>query len=946
MVRYLVILLASTVAVRATSAERVDFNVQVRPILNAHCVACHGGVKQAGDLSFVYQDQALGVVEPGEPESSPLYLRVSAEDPDERMPPAEHGPPLRSEEIEILQRWIEQGASWGDHWSFVPPQTSEIPADRDDTWSRGPIDRFVLRRLKLAKLTPAPAAAPERWLRRVTLDLTGLPPTLEERAAFLADLPQRGDEAFDSVVERLLASPQFGERWGSVWLDVMRYADSRGLGQDRPRSIWKYRDWVIRALNDDLPFDQFTLKQLAGDLLPEPTIDDLVATASNRLTQTNEEGGTDDEQFRVEAVLDRVNTVWQAWQGLSFGCVQCHSHPYDPIRHEEYYRFLAFFNNTVDCDLPKDQPNLAVPLDAAQAEAALHLDRQIEQLWFSEWQAAQDIVRDESQWAALTEMQASTNTETKVEVVEHEGIEEFRTVGTVAKRTTIRVDATPPGSLEQLTAIRITGLPVDEQQALKDSEWGFVLSHVAAELVAADGGVRPLELVFVLADEQNPLLDPQQSLNGKSEEGWGTYSRIHYPRSAVFLLAEAVELEVGDRLRVALRHNILETGAYPLTTKRGRIAVTYSRDLARWWQASDRKTARSELAELRKQRQAIPAVATPIMAERMSQFARPTYVFDRGGYLSKTELVSAATPEFFPSRVEAIDTAKTRLDLARWIASAENPLTARVAVNRIWSQFFGTGLVETQEDFGSSGSPPTHPELLDDLAARFQGEMRWSMKALIREIALSSTYRQSSQVTAAKQAADPRNRLLSRGPHNRLPAETIRDQALALGGLLSLEQFGPPVHPPIPAGVWTPFEAGDKWKTPAVGDPNRYRRTIYTYAKRSIPFPIMASFDAPSREFCSVRRLPSNTPLQALATLNDTNFVEAAQGLALRMSAVDEALEKQLAYGFLLATCRELGEEELASLRQLYERTLPGGQDDAMQAVATVLLNLDEVLTQ
>lgn len=953
-----VVFLASALCQFSWSADTVDFNRDVRPLFNQHCVACHGGVKQASDLSFVYEDQAMLVVEPGDAADSEMILRVTAEDGDEAlMPPAEHGRRLTAREVAILREWINEGAKWGKHWAYDPPKQTSPPKPLDDasdrgSWGRNKIDRFVLPVMRANDLSPSEDAAPDRWLRRVSLDLIGLPPTPQQRAQFLDEVNSDGEAAYEAAVERLLQSPSFGERWASVWLDVIRYADSRGMGADGRRTIWKYRDWVIRAFNDDMPYDQFTVRQLAGDLLPDATIDDLVATASQRVTQTNEEGGTDDETFRTEAVIDRVNTTWQAWQGLSFGCVQCHSHPYDPIRHEEYYRFLAYFNNTRDCDLNNDAPTIAVPLDAAEATKARELDRQIEQLWNTQWSDADEMLSTEDNWQSLKTLTAKTNNATKVQVSNVDGADQYETQGTVSRNTTVTVEGELPSSEAPLTAIRFTGLPEDIDKAKKDSEWGFLISHFKASIVPAEGEATALKIAFVVADEPDPLVDPQESLNEKSSQGFGAYSRINYPRSGAFILESPVTIQPGDRLRVSLSQKTVELGAFPLVARRGRISISSQAGVSNWWSDESRVTAREQLAELRKQRKKIPSVSTPVLQERRDVFTRGSYVFDRGNQFTKADRVQPSTPSFLPSMDNH---GSSRLEMARWIASPKNPLTARVAVNRAWAQLFGTGLVETQEDFGTSGSPPSHPLLLDDLADRFQTEMQWSTKSLLKEMVLSSTYRQTSRAAAEKHIADPANRFLSRGPRGRLPAESIRDQALAVSGLLSDKMFGAPVHPPIPAGIWKPFQGGDKWKTPDKGDPDRYRRTIYTYTKRSIQFPMMASFDAPTREFCSVRRLPSNTPLQALMTLNDAAFVEAGEALAVRMREAGDELGQQIQFGFLLTTCREPREVELEALVSLVKETKSDVRGvteseaapyDPLQAVAAVLLNLDEVLTK
>ena len=944
----LVIAIANGDEVTSKSVEqKIDFNSDVRPILHQHCVACHGGVKQAADLSFIYEDQALLVIEAGEPDDSEFFSRVISDDEDERMPPAEHGRGLNKQEIETLRVWIEQGAKWGKHWAFMPPQPSSAPKVNNQDWCKTQIDAYVLSKLESAKIAPAPTATPERWLRRVSLDLVGLPPTPAQTETFLKAIDELGDDAYAAQVDRLLESNSFGERWSSVWLDAVRYADSRGLGSDARRTIWKYRDWVIRAMNDDMPYDQFTVRQLAGDLLPKPSMDDLVATASQRMTQTCEEGGTDDEMFRVEAVVDRVNTNWQVWQGLSFGCVQCHSHPYDPIRHEEYYKFMAFFNNSVDCDLGNEAPNVAVPIDDKLRNRAIVLDRKINKAVQSHWQSSHEIASDDSKWQALVDASIKTNNETKVAMNHDVAATEFQTEGTVSKNTTFVLTGKLLENVEELTAIRFTGIPSDLEQAKKDSEWGFVVSHFSAKLISSDDLETDIEFAYVIGDEPQPLLDPQLSLNEKHGNGFAAYTRINFPRTAAFVLTKPLAVKPGDRITISIKQNAMALGAFPLVSHRGQIAVSNDKAFTNWWAKEKQQQALASIAELKKQRKGIKSVNIPVMAERPRHIGRPTHIFDRGNYLTKTKLVTADVPDFLPELSGEKDQALTRLDLANWIASAENPLTARVAVNRIWGELFGIGLVETQEDFGSSGTPPSHPELLDELAIRFQSEMKWSLKTLMREIVLSSTYRQSSKTTDQKLKLDPRNRLLSRGPKNRLPAETIRDQTLHIAGLLSLKQFGPPVHPPIPAGIWKPFQGGDKWNTPKADNPDRYRRSIYTYIKRTIPYPVLASFDAPSREFCAVRRTPSNTPLQALMSLNDTTFVEASLALAKRMQDSKGDLSEQLTFGFKLAACRNPTEKETKVLLDLHQKSVNEKDDLAAYAnVASVLLNLDEVLTK
>mgnify|MGYP003667767594 CR=1 FL=1 len=949
--------------------ETIDFNDHVRPIFNSHCTACHGGVKQAGDVSFVYREQVLPpdgwIVEPGDPENSVLIERVITSDPDFRMPPPDHGPPLTAADVAILTKWIQQGAVWkASYWSYAAPQPQPLPEVSDPTWERQPLDRFVLAKLDEKGLTPSPDAAPERWLRRVTLDLTGLPPTLEQRDAFLKAFDQNNDAARRDYVDQLLASTAFGERWASVWLDQIRYADSKGLGLDGRRSVWKYRDWVIESLNRDLPYDEFTVKQIAGDLLPDPTIEDLIATAAHRLTQNNEEGGTDDEEFRVAAVLDRVSTTWQAWLGVTFGCVQCHSHPYDPFRHEEFYEFAAFFNNTTDSDLDEDWPVVQAPIDPRDNSKADQLDRQIRKLRDQLFQSEFAQLRADDVWTPLRDLKASTSNATRIEVQQVDDYEEFHTVDTVSRNTDITLESPLPAEMKQLTAIRVTAKPLDPKTGLDDSEWGFVLSELKAALVV-DGQDAPTEISFarVISDDPNPFYAPNASLDPKSNRGFAAYSRIHHSREAAFLLDSPIEIPANARIRVTLKHRVFVLGAFSLVTRRGHLAVSDSDDFAHIVHDESLSKARKKLAELEKKRSEIKSVSVPVMQERPDHLARPSHLFERGLFLTKGKPVTPDTPESLHPlhRDDSDDNSlqPNRLTLAKWLVSQDNPLTARVAVNRVWAQLFGTGLVLSEEDFGSSGEAPSHPKLLDFLALRFQGEQQWSMKTMIREIVLSRTYGQSAKVTSEGLRLDPQNQWLSRGPRHRLSSEIVRDQALALSGLLSDKSFGPPVHPPIPDGVWKPFQSGDKWSPSKRGDENRYRRSIYTYMKRSIPYPMFAAFDSPSREFCAPRRLRSNTPLQALMMLNDETFAESAAALAARMQAARKEPREQIRYGFVIVTCREPSAADLDDLMTLFDlqrnvldkQAFDGsGTDqnsddaDAMTTVAAVLLNLDEVV--
>lgn len=935
-----------TLSTSGTEPPSPSFRRDIRPIFNAHCVECHGGVKQAGDISFVQRDAALSVIEPGNPEESILMDRVTSDDEFEIMPPPEHGAPLSEKEIATLRTWIREGAEWMQPWAYEPPEATTQPEVSRAQWCRQPVDRFVLARLDSESIVPAPDAPPAQWLRRVTLDLTGLPPTPEEHDAFLIAAEQDGDSAYEETVDRLLNSNAYGERWASVWLDQIRYADSRGLGADGRREIWKYRDWVIDAFNDDMPFDQFTIKQIAGDLLPEPTIDDLVATAANRLTQTNEEGGTDDEEFRINAVLDRVSTVWQTWQGITFGCVQCHSHPYDPLQHDEFYKFSAFFNNTADCDLNEELPLLAVPLDRKDNAQANALDRKIRSLQQSIWERESILLDDDfGQWKNITNLNASASKETEVAVEPKADRAEFFTVDTLSSNTEITLNASLK-DIHSLAAVRLTISPGDPVAAKADSEWGFVLSHVKATVSSADSD--PVELSFsrVVGDEPFPFKNPDDSLNSKSNNGFAAYSRIHHPRTAVFVLDSPVDVPENGTLNLVMKNGITLLGAFPLVARRGHVSVSDQPVFQEQLQLSELQKDRDALSQAIAERNKIPNSKIPILSERVEHLRRPTHVFTRGLFLTKGEEVEAGVPAALPPLPEGM--AADRLALAQWLINGKNPLTARVTANRVWARLFGIGIVATEEDFGSSGEAPSHPMLLDSLALQFQSD-GWSFKKLIRSIVLSSTYRQDARIRAELSERDSNNRLLARGPRFRMPAEMIRDGALFVSGLLSPTMHGKPVHPPIPAGIWKPFRGGDKWDTPDTGNPDRYRRSIYTYTKRSIPYPMFAAFDAPSREFCTPRRLRSNTPLQALMTLNDTTFVECSQALGERLKARQAESGDGIRFGFLAVTSREPLATEVDALQQLYDQCRSEDESTGAQcwtAVASVLLNLDEIMSK
>jgi mono/diheme cytochrome c family protein len=1020
----------------AASAAGVDFATQIRPIFNQNCTSCHGGVKAAGDISFVYQEALTKVgkksghqvVVPGNPDASELIARVSSTDKEYRMPPAEHGPALPPDKIALLRQWIKEGAPWQDHWAFVPPKQQHVPPLKDSAlmaWAASPIDHFVAARLEQEKLRPAPAASRPAWLRRVSLDLTGIPPTPEETAAFVADSQPR---AFERQTDRLLASPRFGERWASLWLDLARYADTKGYEKDENRNVWQYRDWLIGAFNRNLPYDRFVIEQLAGDLLPNATLDQLIATSFHRQTQVNDEGGTDDEEYRIAAVIDRVATTWQVTNGVTFGCVQCHSHPYDPIKHEEFYRFYAYFNETRDADFNNEYPTLRIPTDAARAADILRLQREVDTLRHEVVSAGRKVEADAAQWQPAPVLAVSSAPAADVTV--HDGT--VHAEGTVAAAA--RFDLTLPVfalSSEPLTALRFDALPVDSEKARHTPERGFIITQIQIALNRPDGTVTPLEVGRFFPDTENftvtamraapkPVSPADQTKSsapakkktgtiaandavsssapaiaapaerpkvgkkaagkaGKNaskgataampaEEGRDITLDFHFAanptisgrRWVVAALREPLVAPPGSTISVSIVHG---RGITEKPAPVRRLQVAASAD-ARWTglardQELVRKSARvtAALGELAR----IPGTDLPVMSEMPPEERRETRRFVRGNFLEKTgEPLAPGVPGLFPPL--PADAPRNRLTLAKWFFQPGQPLTGRVAVNRFWEQLFGVGIVATLEDFGSAGDRPTHPELLDWLALHFERDLHWNTKALLRELVLSATYRQDGKASPELLERDPQNRLLARGPRQRLTAEMVRDQAMAASGLLSAKMGGAPVMPPQPAGVWQTVYNSKDWVT-SPGD-DRYRRAVYTFWKRSAAYPGFLSFDMPARDLCTVRRTPTNTPLQALVTLNDEVYHEAARALAARVDRelADAPIGARIDRAFELVIARSPTPAESARLLKLFQEASAASaavtvasaetagaaapapdlvRARAMQDVAAAVLNLD-----
>ena len=946
--------------------DTVRFGRDVLPILSTNCYACHGPDEheRKANLRFDVEadakaehDSGLTIV-PGKPEESTLMARITSTDPDVTMPPPDSHKFLKPEQIETLRRWVAEGAKWGRHWSFEPVARLGITANT----AVSPIDVLVSSTLASKKLELRPAAEPHPLVRRIWLDLTGLPPAVEVADQFAAD---PSDAAYEKMIDELLASPRFGEHWARMWMDLARYADTKGYEKDLGRTVWPYRDWLIKAINADMPLDQMTREQLAGDLLPNPTNDQLVATAFHRNTMSNDEGGTDDEEFRTIAVKDRVDTTLQVWMGLTAGCAKCHTHKYDPISQAEYYSLYSILNQTQDADRSDESPTLEF-LDAASVENRSRLAAKIDDLK-AQLEVADEAAtkQDNSQWnyGAVTEA-ASANGATLV----LRGDRSVFAKGTSPAEDVYSITMTiKPG---RYTVLRIEALT----EKFADGKLGvgrnprdpnFVLSEFEVELVNGTEG-KILSLANPRADFEQGGWPATAALDGDTKTGWAVSPRQHEGHWALFEFAEPLELAADSILKFTLRQHYGDS----LTLRRFRISAT-DQDAAsvKIPEASpEQRRLIDEIAaanaELENVNKGVPRV--PVLRAVADDKLRATHIHRRGNFLDPGEEVSAGIPAAFHQLPEG--TQINRLALAEWLMSPENTLTPRVWANRIWARLFGIGIVETEEDFGALGASPTHPELLDWLAAEYR-DNGWSLKQLLKAIVMSRTYRQSSDITPELQEIDPRNQLFSRGTRFRLSAETVRDESLAVAGLLSKKMGGPPVMPPQPDGLWRSTYNGQKWIN-AEGE-DRFRRALYTYLKRTTPYPSMTTFDGGSGEVCQIRRIRTNTPLQALVTLNDPVYLEAAGALAKRMAMTEGGPVEKASAGLRLALIRPLRDGETRPLIALQQdvqtafgddakspaelilstrATKPDGMTDAEFAswivVANTILNLDEFLTK
>ncbi|GEO09576.1 hypothetical protein SAE01_20720 [Segetibacter aerophilus] len=840
----------------------------------------------------------FGIV-PGDPGKSEMIRRINLKNPEERMP-YKHDP-LSKEEIDILTKWVKQGAQWGEHWAYVPVKDVPVPQattffgliNKTKDWAKNPIDNFVQQKLDEQDLKPSAQADKKTLLRRVSLDIIGMPAPEKLATKYLQD---NRETAYAELVDSLLAMPNYGEKWTSMWLDLARYADTKGYERDDSRNIWKYRDWLIRAFNEDKPYNLFLTEQIAGDLLPGATDNDYIATAFHRNTMTNDEGGTENEEFRTAAVLDRVNTTWQAAMGTTFACVQCHAHPYDPFKHEDYYKFMAFFNDTRDEDTFSDYPLLR------------HYDDTLQQ-------QVNNVVK----W-----VQQNVSPQKAAEV------------NTFLK--------TWQPAYNSLTCDSFTN------SELSDTKWLALRNNALCRLKNVDLESRD-QLMF----------------RYKADTSGGVW-QIHIDNPAGPLLA-TIQLPQAKGWTITESKIAGFNGRHDLYftyTNKNLSKPTTNGALFDWFYFTQEFPGKDKVGYADIKNQYLKLVSTnvpttPVMMDNPSSMHRASYVFERGNWLTKGEMVQPDVPKSlnpFPAKAP-----RNRLGLAMWLTSNQNPLTARTMVNRVWEQIFGTGLAETQEDLGSQGIAPTHPELLDWLSYRFMTDDNWSVKKLIRKVVLSATYQQDSRVTKELLEKDPNNKYYSRGVRVRLSAEQVRDQALCISGLISHKMYGPGVFPYQPEGIWLSPYNGAKWRQSTGED--QYRRAVYTYWKRSAAYPSMLTFDGVSREICTARRIRTNTPLQALTALNDSVYVDIARHLAARMQNQGGGnVSKQIATGYALATNHEIDERRTKVLMNLYNQAFNKFKNDpvktcdmngntgypteaataALTVIANAILNLDEVV--
>ncbi len=953
--------------------EPLRFNRDVRPILSEKCYACHGPDEKtrAADLRLdIEQEAKASAIVEGSAAESELVDRISSTDPELRMPPPDSGKQLTASEIEILRRWIAEGAAYKGHWSFLPPQRPDPPEVTDENWIRNSIDRFVLARLDAEQLKPSPEADRYALIRRLSLDLTGLPPTIDEINDFVSD---KSDDAYEKVVDRLLRSNRYGEHMARYWMDAARYADTNGYQYDLEREQWVWRDWVIHALNTNMPFDQFTLEQLAGDLLPNASDSQRLATGFHRNHPITIEGGVIDEEYRTEYVVDRVVTTSTVWMGLTMTCGRCHDHKYDPISQREFYRFFAFFNNISERGLNGFNPKAKIPspylkqqlrlLDVELAEAKAAFASAIQDSGLSLEQLEQQLSDGADHWQTLVPSKMKSAGGATLEVQPDQSV--LASGPNPATETYELLLSTDAGRVNALRLEALTDPSTVNGGTGRGSNGNFVLSEFEVQFAASEDpdNFRDVEIANAEADYSQEKYHVTLAIDGKADRtGWAVDGNTKIEnRSAMFVFREPVGHASGTILRVRMifkyggshhiarfRMAVHESSTPPVSVSiaaivqkpRGKRSPAEKSRLRDWllqgFGTDDVKKAASRLQEIERERAGVVDgfPATMVMAELPNP--RKTHVLLRGEYDKPREEVQPGTPAALPPMPDELP--PNRLGLARWLVMPDHPLTARVTVNRFWQQLFGSGIVKTTEDFGAQGDWPSHPELLDWLAVEFV-QSQWNVKALIKTIVMSATYRQSSRLRPELVAVDPDNRLLARGPRLRLDAEVIRDSALHVSGLLNSEVGGPSVFPYHPTGLWQEINNRPGYSRTYKQDSGEklYRRSLYTFWKRTVPPPSMAAFDAPEREFCLVRRSRTNTPLQAFVMLHDPQFVEAARHLAGRiLSAGGAATQQRIVYGFQSCVGRKPTQQELEVLSAELTRRLQQYRNDG-QAAAKLL---------
>ncbi len=1023
-------------------AREVSFNRDIRPLLSSNCFHCHGP-DQHNRKAKLRLDDASGVArvfKPGDRAASDAWARITASDPDDRMPPPDSGHELKPEEIELIGRWIDRGAKWEGHWAFAAPVEPELPEVSRVDWPKAPVDSFILAELEAEGLAPNPEADRETLLRRVTLDLTGLPPTIAEIDAFLAD---DSPGAYERAVDRLLASPAYGERMTLAWMDAARYGDSSVFHADGPRDMWPWRDWVIDAYNANKPFDEFTIEQLAGDLLPEPSTEQLIATGFHRNNATTDEGGVIPEEFRVEYAVDRVKTTALVWMALTMECAQCHDHKYEPISRRDYYRFYAYFNQASDPGMQTRNGNQAPTANVPNYALLPRVPRLNDELAQLKTQLTARVEEAEPRFATWVEREEKNPERSQPEpkgifihfpfddgkgkkiadVIEPERIAALRGKPTWEKDGRLGgalrlggnrfVDAGDLANFERNQSfsygawVKTDGdgaaaviARMKDGNAYRGYDLYLAGGHVSAHVIhrwpenaikvtskakikkgewhhvfaTYDGSSRATGLKIYIDGKPQEVNVEQNGLSETIQAETPLYVGRRNPGSQFSGLVDDVriyDVELTPKEVATL------AGADPigpiLATKREERTPEQTEILRRHFLTENDAAyveVREAIARVESEIASATKPVSTVMIMKDVDKMRTTFMLDRGNYASpqKDKPVDPGTPEFLPALPEGAPA--NRLGLARWIVDPRHPLTARVAVNRYWYMLFGTGIVETVEDFGQQGAQPSHQDLLDWLAVDFV-RSGWNVKRMIKQLVLSATYRQSTRTSPDLLERDPKNRLLARGPRFRLQGEFIRDNALAASGLLVRRIGGPGVKPYQPPGLWNEVSLSAGVRFVQDHGEKLFRRSMYTYWKRSAPAPGLTIFDAPTREQCALRRSRTNTPLQALVTLNDPQFVEAARKLAERVLLTPGSTEARITYAYRLATGVRPRADILAILTSAYaeelgvfrtdgERAkallaigespraekLDAAEHAAMTVVTSMILNLDATITR